>query len=59
MMRKLIADVKPGDVIRLEVAPWSNSEEVLVRTIVWLTHSETMVINGELLYLKDSWVEVK
>jgi preprotein translocase subunit YajC len=52
-MKKLLADLAPGDVIIL-----NGGHKILVRKIEWMTHSETVLVNGEIIFNKQDRVEV-
>ncbi len=52
-MNKLIADVKPGDVLILK-----GGYRMLVRRIEWMTHSKNVLVNGGVIFDKYDRVEV-
>lgn len=52
-MRKLIADVHPGDTLMMP-----DGYHVLVERIEWLSYSPVVTINSEILFDKFDWVEV-
>lgn len=52
MKRKLISDVNPGDTIMVEY------RLILVRKIIWLTHSQNVIVNGDVLFDKYDSVDV-
>lgn len=52
-MKKLIADVNPGDTL---VIP--DGSHVLVERIEWLSYSRIVTINSKIRFDKFDWVEV-
>ena len=52
-MQKLIADIHPGDTLIME-----DGSRILVKRIEWLTYSEVVTVNSEILFNKFDWVEV-
>lgn len=53
-MKKLIADVELGDVIRID-----DGYDVVVRRIEWNSMLPLVTINREIMFAKTDWVEVR
>lgn len=59
-MKKLIADIELGDVIRIDDAYDAyGGYDVVVRRIEWNSMLPLVTINREFMFTKTDWVEVR
>lgn len=56
-MKKLIADVNPGDIIRTYHGPY-GSRDWLVKSIEWDSTNPLVTVNGSMMFDKHERVEV-
>lgn len=56
-MKKLIADIELGDVIRIDDG--YGGYDVEVRRIEWNSMLPLVTINREIMFAKTDWVEVR
>lgn len=56
-MKKLIADVELGDVIRIDDE--YGSYDVVVKCIEWDSMLPFVTINREIMFAKTDWIEVR